>query len=504
MKALLKTNLFRLPLLAIGSLLVSQQALAAKCVTDIALSSGKDNYVYNSHESALEIGYWDVDSGGASGKGSDLGSHFINISASVGDMSSQKCIEDLRLVAGAWNQQRNPPLGYEEAGWWDIDSGGSGDTNNNSSDGRMTLFVKKMAETSETPKGLQVIQDIGMSISDSKPSGASGQADSAGYIRVGWWDVDSDPGCGVLRGKKSCGTYGAILMVKKATYESGRDIKSLVLSGKWEQINACRGSHCGGTSYQISVGAESGKEISRSSTLGKSLSLMVGAEVTGTTGALPGGEVTAKVEVTGAISSEQQDSILNSFSISRQTSNEVSCVGASQMWQWRSTLKIQRSVGAPEDVDAGSLLTVCAPNGVKPPHLNDISWDPEVPEVASAPAGAKTLPLAGPFSFERGQKIYSPSGNHFVMFLGDGNLVINGREGNHIWGLDAVIRDKLGLVGSITFQADGNLVVSDKQGGYLWSAVHSAQPAGSTLRLNDNGALQIVRPDSSVAWEAGR
>src|SRR5690606_34727643 len=47
----------------------SGHAQANDCVIELALGSGKDNYVFNTHANAREIGYWDVDNGGASGDG---------------------------------------------------------------------------------------------------------------------------------------------------------------------------------------------------------------------------------------------------------------------------------------------------------------------------------------------------------------------------------------------------------------------------------------------------
>ncbi|MCX7557301.1 RICIN domain-containing protein [Xanthomonadaceae bacterium JHOS43] len=366
------------------ALMWSGHAQANNCVVDLALAQGKDNWHYHGNASTRQIGYWDVDNGGAETQGTPLGEHYINLSALVGPMSTQDCIEDIKLTAGDWGQQRNPPIGYSEIGWWDVDDGGSLDSDNRSTNHRMTLFVKKMARTESPPKTLTVIQDIGMTISNDKPSFRAGSVHPkyGKFTQLGWWDVDRDTGCGFVGNDRSCGTYGAVLLASKTSFVNIEEIQAVTYTGRWELLNACRGANCSETRYELTVGAEQGKEISRSSTFGKSLSLMLGTEVKaggkagvpfvaeGTT------EVTAKVELTGQISSEQQDAIMNSFTISRQSTTAVSCSGASDMWQWKSTLRIQRATRV-EDIDAASLLTVCAPVGVKPPHANDISWDPE-------------------------------------------------------------------------------------------------------------------------------
>lgn len=512
MKSLLKQGGLWASLATACALMWPGHAQANDCVVDIALAQGKDNWHYHGNPSTRQIGYWDVDNGGAETQGTALGEHFINLSALVGPMSTQECIEDIKLTAGDWDQQRNPPIGYAEVAWWDVDDGGSVDSDNRSTTHRMTLFVKKMGKTENPPRTLTVIQDLGMTISNDKPSFRPGTAHSrySQFTQVGWWDVDRDPGCGFVGKDRSCGSYGAVLLTRKAPFINAEEIKEITYTGRWELVNACRGANCSETSYELAVGAEQGKEISRSSTFGKSLSLMLGTEVKaggkagvpfvaeGTT------EVTAKVEVTGQISSEQQDAIMNSFTISRQSTTAVSCSGASEMWQWKSTLRIQRATRV-EDVNADSLLTVCAPVGARPKSANDISWDPEV-RVPSPVAGGdtRTFPLAGGATFERGgAQVHSPSGGHYAALQPDGNFVVKTREGGYVWGLDrAVPADKFGRIARIAFQSDGNLVAYDASGGYIWSALHAQQPTGTTLRLTDSGTLQIVLPDNSVVWEA--
>ncbi|MFA7443811.1 MAG: hypothetical protein WCZ65_10655 [Lysobacteraceae bacterium] len=511
MKSTLKQGGLLASLVAASAFVWSGHAQANDCVVDIALAQGKDNWYYHGNPSTRQIGYWDVDNGGAETQGTKLGEHFINLSAVVGPMSTQECIEDIKLTAGDWDQQRNPPIGYTEVAWWDVDDGGSLDSDNRSSKHRMTLFVKKMDKTENPPSTLRVIQELGMTISNDKPSFRPGTAHSrhTRFTQVGWWDVDRDTGCGFVGNDRSCGSYGAVLLTKKVPFVNAEEIQAVTYTGRWEMVNACRGSHCGETSYELSVGAEQGKEISRSSTFAKSLSLMLGTEVKaggkagvpfvaeGTT------EVTAKVEVTGQISSEQQDAIMNSFTISRQSTTAVSCSGASDMWQWKSTLRIQRATRV-EDVNADSLLTVCAPTGVRPKSANDISWDPEVSASAPVAGGAPKFPLSGGATFERGgAQVHSPSGSHYAALQSDGNFVVKTREGGYVWGLNRVLpADKFGKIARITFQADGNLVAHDASGGYIWSALHAEQPTGTTLRLSDSGSLQIVLPNNTVAWEA--
>ncbi len=470
---------------------------ADECVVDIALADGKNNWLFSGNSSTIQIGYWDVDNGGAEAAGAPLGSDYINLSGLRAPMSTQDCIEEIRLSGGDWNQQRNPPIGFNTmVGWWDVDDGGSLDTDNRSTTHRMTLFVKKMAKTDNPPKSLSVVQDIGMVISDSKPDWrANTPSRFPDYTQIGWWDVDDAGGCGTMRNLSRCGKYGAEFFVKRVPFINEDEVKAVTFTGRWEAVNTCRGSGCGETSFQLMVGAEQGKEISKSSTFGKSLSTMIGAEAKGTSGALPGVEFTAKVEVTGQISSEQQDALVNSFSIKRESTTAVTCSGAGVMWQWKSTLRIQRATRV-EEIQADSLLTVCAPVGVRPKNANDIGWDPE--------AGATPAVVRAGHTLTRGQKIDSSSGAYYAMLQDDGNFVVKKKDGSYVWGLDRIVPDKLAQIGKITFQEDGNLVASSASGEFIWSALRQKQAEGTYLRLTDEGLLQILTPDHNVIWTAAQ
>lgn len=477
------------------TLLLPSPVDANECVVNIALADGKNNWLFSGNSSTIQIGYWDVDNGGAEGAGTPLGSDYINLSGLKAPMSTQDCIEEIRLSGGDWDQNRNPPMGFDAAvGWWDVDDGGSLDSDNRSTTHRMTLFVKRMAKTDSPPKTLSVVQDIGIVVSDNKPDWrANTPSRFPEYTQIGWWDVDDGGGCGTMRNMSRCGKYGAELFVKKVPFVNAEEVQAVTFTGRWEAVNTCRGSGCGETSFQLMVGAEQGKEISKSSTFGKSLSTMIGAEAKGTTGALPGVEFTAKVEVTGQISSEQQDALVNSFSMKRESSTAVTCSGAGVMWQWKSTLRIQRATRV-EDVNADSLLTVCAPVGVRPKNANDISWDPE--------AAAKPTVVRAGHTLTRGQKIDSPSGTYYAMLQDDGNFVVKKKDGSYVWGLDRIVPDKLAQIAQIKLQEDGNLVGSTSSGEFIWSALRQRQPEGTYLRLTDDGLLQIVTPDNNVIWTA--
>lgn len=152
------------------------------------------------------------------------------------------------------------------------------------------------------------------------------------------------------------------------------DVSEFTLTGKWEVVQSCDGAKCKEITQKITTGVETGKEVSKSSTIGESLSLMVGTEVKAGTGSLPGAEVTTKFELTGTMSQEQSTAVANSFSTTRNKSVSVTCLGQGTMWQWVSSINIIRVDGARDVVEAYSTLTKCAKLGETPSRPNDISW----------------------------------------------------------------------------------------------------------------------------------
>lgn len=102
-----------------------------------------------------------------------------------------------------------------------------------------------------------------------------------------------------------------------------------------------------------------------------------------------------------------------------------------------------------------------------------------------------------------GTKHWSKSGNHYLVFEPQhGNLVVYDKTGdNIIWGMREHIA-RTGHVAKVIYQHDGNLAAYDANDGYMWSALHTASPKGTELRLTDSGVLQIVHPDGTIAWSS--
>lgn len=82
----------------------------------------------------------------------------------------------------------------------------------------------------------------------------------------------------------------------------------------------------------------------------------------------------------------------------------------------------------------------------------------------------KALPLSGGTTLVKGKKYYSKSGDHYLLFQTDGNLVVNTSSNKRVWGLDKVFSNYRNA-GRIEMQTDGNLVVKTASGDFLWSAL---------------------------------
>jgi hypothetical protein len=102
-------------------------------------------------------------------------------------------------------------------------------------------------------------------------------------------------------------------------------------------------------------------------------------------------------------------------------------------------------------------------------------------------------------------KYYSESGNHYLVFQNDGNLVVYSKDGNYIWGLDKVT-NQLSRAQFIDF-IDGNLNVRDQHANILWQALPGQTKSPATLRLLSDGTLQMYTCRSQgnaggVSWSS--
>lgn len=118
----------------------------------------------------------------------------------------------------------------------------------------------------------------------------------------------------------------------------------------------------------------------------------------------------------------------------------------------------------------------------------------------SAPAQADRFPLHAGRTIVQGQKYPSASGDHYLIFQPDGNVVVYTAADQYVWGLQSVT-DNYGQTQSVQMQDDGNFVIRGANDEYIWSALTENPDPSAYLQLTPEGVLQLVSGDSAtVLW----
>lgn len=123
---------------------------------------------------------------------------------------------------------------------------------------------------------------------------------------------------------------------------------------------------------------------------------------------------------------------------------------------------------------------------------------PVAERVPVGDAATLMMPLQPGTELVRGQRYWSPAGDHFLVLNPDGNLVVARANGDYVWGFDTQGID-FPRVGTVIFQEDGNLAAYAEDGSYIWSALTENPDPSAQLVLQPNGALQLATPDR-VLW----
>ncbi|MDR2565734.1 MAG: M23 family metallopeptidase [Bifidobacteriaceae bacterium] len=94
-----------------------------------------------------------------------------------------------------------------------------------------------------------------------------------------------------------------------------------------------------------------------------------------------------------------------------------------------------------------------------------------------------------------GDRLTSPSNNHYVTVEADGGIALLNNRNQKLWSLDSERADGVNLL----LRRDGTLVVLAGEE-TIWVADASAP--GVRLVLTDQGELQLLRADGAVAWSS--
>lgn len=126
-----------------------------------------------------------------------------------------------------------------------------------------------------------------------------------------------------------------------------------------------------------------------------------------------------------------------------------------------------------------------------------------LPVLAMAQAGAPILGSGQ--DLQRDQQHRSPSGRHFLVFQGDGNLVVaRTADQGFVWGLNTVPGVEFWHASRVHLEANGFLYARAGNNAILWQVPQSGAKPGSTLHLNEVGELQLIAPDGSIAWTSAK
>lgn len=120
--------------------------------------------------------------------------------------------------------------------------------------------------------------------------------------------------------------------------------------------------------------------------------------------------------------------------------------------------------------------------------------------LVAAPAGSQTALPVSNVDLVRDHLYLAPSGDHFLLFRPDGDLVVVDTAGRIVWGLAGAgvpIQD----AARVAMQPDGNLAVYTADGGYVWSALTENPDPTAVLTISADGDLQLVAASGPV-WSA--
>lgn len=148
---------------------------------------------------------------------------------------------------------------------------------------------------------------------------------------------------------------------------------------------------------------------------------------------------------------------------------------------------------------------VTAPDAMVPAPQAPAAADTSATAAPAATGGAAGADAAGEIgpgvSFERGARFHSPSGDYYLNFNQDGNIVVyRSADDGYVWGLNSVPLVEFTRAVKAEMRPDGRFVVTDAAGAELWSVPQENPQPGSKLTLDDTGALQVVAPGNAVAW----
>ena len=120
--------------------------------------------------------------------------------------------------------------------------------------------------------------------------------------------------------------------------------------------------------------------------------------------------------------------------------------------------------------------------------------------LAAAPAWSQTVLPVADTDLIRDHLYISPSGDHFLIFRPDGDLVVADTDGRIVWGLGGTGVSFQGAA-RVAMQPDGNLAMYGADGEPVWSALTERPDPAARLTISADGDLQLVT-DAGPVWSS--
>lgn len=119
-----------------------------KVLTDIVLVASNHSTEPKGPDGYTSIGYWDVDDGGAHGTGGTKGDYMAALYVKFEDVVSlndREYVQDVFLTASDRSTPTSPNSGgFHNIGYWDVDDGGALGTNGSRGDYMMGMYIRGM------------------------------------------------------------------------------------------------------------------------------------------------------------------------------------------------------------------------------------------------------------------------------------------------------------------------------------------------------------------------
>ncbi len=118
-------------------------------------------------------------------------------------------------------------------------------------------------------------------------------------------------------------------------------------------------------------------------------------------------------------------------------------------------------------------------------------------------AQTTSLPLVAGQQLERDQQYNSPDGSHFLIFQGDGNLVVaRTADKGFVWGLNTVGGIEFQRAAKVGMDASGHLYANEDDDAVVWLTPNEGAREGSTLNLTDSANCGSLLPTAASHGQA--